>query len=151
MHLDSLVLENLEYNDLVKKFDNNMKDALNIFAPEVTKTITVRHQNPWFTDDLRTQKKIVRRRERIYKKYGQHHQWQALKGEMTKYKRMIWNSRKEIISNKFLEVRGNTKQLYNLVSKLTSTQQLSPLPEETPSNELADRFVDYLIEKITNI
>ena len=64
---------------------------------------------------------------------------------------MIWNSWKEKISNKFLEVRGNTKQLYNLVSKLTSTQQLNPLPEETLSNELADRFADYFIEKIRNI
>ena len=45
MHLDLLLLENLEYNDLVKKFDNNMKDALNIIASEVTKTITVRYPN----------------------------------------------------------------------------------------------------------
>ena len=58
---------------------------------------------------LRAQKKIVRRREKNYKKYGQHHQWQALKEEMAKYKRMIWNLQKEKISNKFLEVRGNTK------------------------------------------
>ena len=64
---------------------------------------------------------------------------------------MIWNFWKERISNKFLEVRGNTKQLYNLVSKLTSTQQLNPLLEETPSNELADRFTDYFIEMIRNI
>ena len=44
-----------------------MKDALNIIAPEVTKMITVRHQNQWFTEDLRTQKKIVRRREKFIK------------------------------------------------------------------------------------
>ena len=68
----------------------------------------------------------------MYKKYGQHHQWLALRGEMAKYKRMIW-------------------KLYNLVHKLTSTQQLNPLPEETPSNELADGFADYFIEKIRNI
>ena len=43
MHLDSIILENLEYNDLVKKVENNMKDALNIVAPEATKMITVRH------------------------------------------------------------------------------------------------------------
>ena len=67
MHLDSLLLENLEYTDLVRKFENNMKDALNTIAPEVTKMITVRHQNPWFTEELRTQKKIVTRRETIYK------------------------------------------------------------------------------------
>ena len=33
MHLDSLLLENVEYSDLVKKFDNNMKDVLDIVAP----------------------------------------------------------------------------------------------------------------------
>ena len=41
MHLDSLLLKNVEYNDLVRKFENNMKDALNIITPEVTKMITV--------------------------------------------------------------------------------------------------------------
>ena len=61
---------------------------------------------------------------------------------------MIWNLQKEKISNKFLEVRGNTRKLYNLVSKLTSTQQLNPLPEETLSDELADGFAEYFMEKI---
>ena len=75
MNLDSLLLENLEYNDLLRRYEGIMKEALNIVAPKSTKTITVIHQNPWFTKELRTQKKIVRRRETIYKKYGQHHQW----------------------------------------------------------------------------
>ena len=64
---------------------------------------------------------------------------------------MIWNSCKEKLSNKVLEARGNMKQLYNLVSNLASTQQLNPLPEDTPSEELADRFVDYFIAKIRTI
>ena len=34
MHLDSLLLENLEYNDLVRKFKGYMKEALNIIAPK---------------------------------------------------------------------------------------------------------------------
>ena len=151
MHLDLLLLENLEYNDLVRKFEGNMKEALNIIGPEIIKTITVRHQNPWFTEELRTQKKIVRRMETIYKKYGQNHQWLALRGERTKYKQMIWNSWKEKLSNGVLDARGNTKQLYNLVSNLTNNQQLNPLTEDTPSEELVDRFVDYLIEKIRTI
>ena len=46
---------------------------------------------------------------------------------------MIWKSQKEKLSNKVLEASGNMKQLYNLVSNLTSTQQLNPLPEDTPS------------------
>ena len=66
MHLHSL-LENLECNDLVNKFENNMKDALNTVALEVAKMITVRHKNLWFTEELKTLKKIVRRREKYIK------------------------------------------------------------------------------------
>ena len=65
MQPDSLPPENLEYNDLGRKSEDTMKEALHIIAPEITKTITVRHQNPWFTEKLRTQKKVVRRRETI--------------------------------------------------------------------------------------
>ena len=43
------------------------------------------------------------------------------------------------------------KQLYNLVSNLTSTQQLNPLSEDTLNEELGDRFADYFIEKIRTI
>ena len=60
---------------------------------------------------------------------------------------MIWNSWKEKLSNKVLGARGNMKQLNNLVSNLTSTQQLNPLPEDKPSEEL----VDYFIERIRAI
>ena len=64
---------------------------------------------------------------------------------------MIWNSWKEKLSNKVLESRGNMKQMYNLVSNLTSTQQLNHLPEDTPSEELVNRFADNFIEKIITI
>ena len=64
---------------------------------------------------------------------------------------MIWNSQKEKLSNKVLEARGNMIQLYNLVSNLISIPKLSPLPEDTPSEEPADRFADYFIQKIRTI
>ena len=110
MHLDSLLLENLEYKDLVRKLKGNMRQALNIIAPEITKTITFRYQNPWFIEELGAQMKIVRRRETICKKYGQHYQWLVLRGERTKYKQMLRNSWEEKLSNKVLEARCNTKQ-----------------------------------------
>ena len=50
-----------------------MKEALNIIAPEITKTVTVRHKIHGSTEELRTYKKIVGRRETIYKKYGHYH------------------------------------------------------------------------------
>ena len=36
MHLDLLLLEKLEYNDLPRKSKGNMKEALNFIAPEIT-------------------------------------------------------------------------------------------------------------------
>ena len=50
--------------DLVDQFDSVLHELLNIHAPVVTKTVTVRSQAPWFTDDLRMAKQCKRRAER---------------------------------------------------------------------------------------
>ena len=39
-----------------------MKDAHNTVAPEVTKAITVRHKNPWFTEELKIPKENCKKK-----------------------------------------------------------------------------------------
>ena len=66
-------------------FNNHLKNALNDNAPEITKQLTVRKKVPWFTQEIREKKRIVRRRETIWKKYRRDDQWQALKIERSSY------------------------------------------------------------------
>ena len=74
--------ENLD--EMVETLEENLSNALNCQAPEVTKVITERKKKPWFGDDLKQEKRIVRRREKVFRKYGLQSCWTALVRERKK-------------------------------------------------------------------
>ena len=67
MSLEDIKTENLD--EMVEMLEENLSNALNKQAPEVTKVITEKKKKPWFRDDLKQQKRIVRRREKVFRKY----------------------------------------------------------------------------------
>ena len=59
--------ENFETTDLetmIADLEKQLKLVLDEIEPEKTKTILVRPTNPWFTEDVKTQKRLMRNRER---------------------------------------------------------------------------------------
>ena len=73
---------------MVQMLEENLSNALNKQAPEVTKVITERKKKPWFGDDLKQQKRIVRR-EKVFRKYRSQSCWTALVRERKKYRKML--------------------------------------------------------------
>ena len=71
---------------MVNAFNNQLKNALNNNAPEITKQVMVRKQVPWLTQEIREKKRVVCRRETIWKKYRRDDQWLALKIEISSYR-----------------------------------------------------------------
>ena len=67
MSLEDIKTENLD--EMVQMLEENLSNALNKQAPVVTKVITERKKKPWFGDELKQQKRIVRRREKVFRKY----------------------------------------------------------------------------------
>ena len=49
--------------DMVEDLESQLLQALNKHGPEITKTVTVRHKIPWYTDKIKEQKRIVCRKE----------------------------------------------------------------------------------------
>ena len=48
-------------DDMVDQLESKLLQTLNKHAPEITKTVTVRHRLPWYTDKIKEQKRICRR------------------------------------------------------------------------------------------
>ena len=67
MSLEDIKTENVD--EMVGMLEENLSNALNSQAPEVTKVITERKKKTWFGDDLKQQKRIVRRRAKVFRKY----------------------------------------------------------------------------------
>ena len=89
--------------------------------------------------------------ERVYRKYGQHHQWSTYINEQKKIRQLMRDTKTEIISRKITKLRGDTKNLYSLVYQLTGNEKENPLPERENDEDLANQFVDYFMNKIQTI
>ena len=75
-----------EVDEMVNAFNNQLINALDNNAPEITKQVTVRKKVPWLTQEIREKKRAVHRRETIWKKYRRDDQWLALKIERSSYR-----------------------------------------------------------------
>ena len=153
---DKLDLNNLDYNteylpQFLNEFENKITEVLNSEVPMKLCKKIERNTQPWFNEDLRTQCKFVRSREKIWRKYKQEHQWLAFKTERDKYHKMIFVVRREYYKMEFHKLRGDTKQTYKLIAKLTGSTSENPLPDSNSDLELSEEFADFFLNKITTI
>ena len=87
----------------VSSFNIELKWVLDIVAPEKEKVISMRKLPIWYDEDVREQHCIVKKRERIWQKYREDHQWKAYKVERNRYNHFFSNKEKKqhtIRSNK---------------------------------------------------
>ena len=60
--------------------------------------------------------------------------------EKRRYNTLLRQSKEESIKCKVVECKNNTKKLYKLISNITGTTKVNPLPEALSDKELADKF-----------
>ena len=90
-HLEE-AFESFENDDLdlmVSEYERILSSVLNELAPMKEKTITLRPTNPWFTEDIKQQKCLMRNREQAWRKYKLPSNWRAFQIECNKYKSML--------------------------------------------------------------
>ena len=116
---DPSYYNNKTVDELVFALDRTLKKALDKHAPEVQRIVTARQKTPWFNQKVLEQERMVRKRERTWKKYKQQHQWKALSDEKKKYRSILRKARCEVISSKVAECKANVQSLYNLVNNIT--------------------------------
>ena len=146
---DGNVTEDLD--QMVTTLENNLSNLLEKHAPEVTKTVTIKPNRPWYSKQVEIQKRIVRRHEKLWQKYKQNHLWAALQIEREKYKNLLTATKTETLNNKVLECKQDTKKLYKLVHHLTSMKADNSLPKHDNEENLANEFADYFMGKIKKI
>ena len=134
--------------ELVQEFEKRAALVLQEMAPIEKKVVTSRKKQFWFNSQVLEQKRIVRGREKIWHKYREDHQWQALQRERLRYTNILNYMKCNTIGEKVRDCEGNSKKLYDLVSQLTSTKASNPMPEGKTDSELAEGFASYFKQKI---
>ena len=149
--LSSLSIDCDDVNDYVTIFEGEIIKILDKHTPVVEKTSISRKPKPWFNDKILNQKRVLRRREFIWKKYREDHQYTALKEARNKYIYEINCEKRSTLSEKVISAKGNSKKLYQLVSEITGTKSENPMPPGKGDNILAEEFAEYFMNKISKI
>ena len=75
-----------------------VEHALDQIAPLKKVTSTRNITQPWYDNDIKAQHQIMRRRERLWKKYKFNSLWKAYQHERNHYVKMIRYKKNDIIS-----------------------------------------------------
>ena len=95
--------------DVMSELDTRMKNALNKHAPEITKTVIDQNRFLWYNEEIKEQRRVVRRREKIWKHYKLESSWKAFKKECSKYRRLLKDAKKMSIEEKVQDCKGDSK------------------------------------------
>ena len=93
----------------------------------------------------------MRNREKIWRKYETPETWTAFEVEKRRCNTLLRQAKEESIKCKVVECKNNTKKLYKLISNITGTTKVNPLPETASDKELADKFAYFFYNKIAKI
>ena len=138
-------------DDMVDELESKLLQVLDKHAPEKTKMVTVRHRLPWYTDEIKEQKRRICRRERVWQKFKLESNWIALREERTQYRLMLKEARKTTWAEKIKDCGTDAKKLYTLINNLTNNNKDNPLPESQSDESLANQFAQYFMNKIKSI
>ena len=143
--------ENDDLDLMVSEYERILSSVLNELAPMKEKTITLRPTNPWFMEDIKQQKCLMRNQEWAWRKYKLPSNWRAFQIERNKYKSMLRSVWKTTLSKKIEECSNDTKKLYSLVNGLMGRTSENPMLKGESDDQLVENFVGFFMEKIKKI
>ena len=148
--LDLIDLYELPLDDMITELDNRVSSKLEEMIVRKKALVTVRKRIPWFNSEVLEQKRITRRREKIWRKYREDHQWTAFKVERKRYCAILKYNKQCALNRKILECGKDAKKLYDLVASITGSQKVCKYPDRS-DQENADQLASFFIQKIQKI
>nr|XP_054768161.1 uncharacterized protein LOC129275690 [Lytechinus pictus] len=149
--LNSLVMSLLSSCPTASVNMYNMKllDLLNKHAPVESKVITIKPKAPWYSEEIKEAKRCRRRAERLMQKSGLCIHKQLYKQECDSYYSKLFEAKSSYFKG---EIAGSdSKQLFQIVKKLSSPLQSTTFPDHDSDEDLANRFGEFFENKVASI
>ena len=90
----------------------------------------------------------MNRREKVWRKYNQLHQWRAFREAQCNYNTALQTKKVDSINKIIVENERYTKKLYRIFNNMTGNISENPLIDSEPDEELANNFANCFIQKI---
>ena len=132
-------------NEYSASLDSTLLAALDRFAPKETRTMTLRPNSQWMTDDILEVKRDKRRHERLWKKTKLHCHLQSYQEKRNLLTSMIQTAKCKHEEARIAACGNDQKALFRHVKRLLNNDEGTSCPLS------ASELSDYFIHKITNI
>ena len=129
-------------------FNTRLEKPLEMLAPLTTKSVVVRRKVPWFTQEVKDQKRKLRKSEKIWRKNRSKENWINLKLECMKYNNILTSSKVLSISKKVFECEHAIKKMYRLINNITGRTSENLMPENVSDETLVNDFANFFMDKI---
>ncbi|CAC5412707.1 unnamed protein product [Mytilus coruscus] len=141
---------NLPVEQLVEHYNGNLSNIFDKHAPVTIKSVILRPNTEWYSDDLKAAKRDKQKAERKWRdsKLEVHHQ---IFKEKCRTVGKLFIAKKTYYSSKIENCGNDHKQLFKLTKHLMGKQQQTPLPSSSSDLELSNSFADFFVNKVVTI
>ena len=101
--------------EVCQQLNTQLQNILDNIAPEKQIKIPIRSCVPWFDEDIKNQRKIVRKREDVLKKFGEEQHLIAYKKERNRLNRLLRYKRTCAITTRINLAGKDTKALHKII------------------------------------
>ena len=101
---------------MVEAYDTGLRRIVDHHAPLVMKTVTLRPNSPWYTNELRREKHNRRRAEQVYR------------AQCVVVNRMLLAAKRNYYTDKITSCGSSQKQLFNITKSLMGVSCHAKLP-----------------------
>lgn len=137
-----------DIEELVSGYTNELSSLIDKHAPLRTKTITLRPTCPWYTEELHEAKHLKRKLERRWQNTKLSVDHQIYRNQCAVVNKMLEKARLSYYSDKVSDCDRDQKGLHKITKHLLEGPSEVVLPSGKCSEELAQDFSDFFINKI---
>ncbi len=148
---DSYLCQHSPQDDLstmVGMYNSCLSDLLDTHAPLSERDLPVRPRQPWFTNEIKEQRQLRRKYERLYNRTKSICHEDLLRNQKNKVNALCHTARCDHYSQKVQSCGSDQKAMFRLIKELFHKFSETEYPPHESLVSLVEDFADYFIGKI---
>ena len=138
-------------SELVDLYNKELSALLEQHAPLKKKIVTLRPIAPWYSEEIRKEKSKRRKLECRWHRTQLTINREIYVQQCNTVNTLILSSKKEFYSSIITENKSDPRVLFSCFDKMVNRKSEKMLPHFKDPSELADRFADFFVGKISRL
>ena len=136
---------------VVGRYNDTLGNLIDQHAPNITRTVTIRHHSPWYTEELRREKITRRQLEKVWRTSRSEEDLDAFRKQRQLVADLTQSAKKSFFGELLAENKHNPKNAFKVIDTLLHRNDSSPLPPFESAEVMANQFADFFIGKIEKV